>query len=490
MATRRNAVNRAFVPGYQHDVFVSYARVNDLPLAGAVDGWVTTLVNNLEILLASRLGRWSASLWMDHELAGNAPLTPAIVEALRQTAALVVVVSRAYLASRWCEREREEFFRVVRERVGAGSRVFVIEYDKVEKSELPGEFGDLLGYQFWVEEARGKPPRTLGMPTPRPEEQEYFTRLNNLSYELADELERLKGESKPNSLLPELPSGTPPGQAVYLAEVTDDLDDQREEVKTFLLQAGLRVFPKNWYSRDDTMAYQTAADADLNQCTLFVQLLSAVAGKKPPGWQLAFPAVQYERAKKSGKPVLQWRNREVNPAAVADANHRALLVGETVWATGIEEFKRAVVSEAQREPPHPPIPKGEDYIFVNSDCLDLKLAEEVGKRLARYDVQSQLPLQKGEQSLVRQDLEANLRDCDGLIVVYGATNAVWVRNQFRQGRKILAQREQPLRCVAVCFGPPSEKDDLGVILPNLKYLNFSDGIDDSGIEEFVRCLRS
>jgi len=41
---------RAFVPPFEHDVFVSYAHVDDDPAPGADDGWVSTLVGGLETL--------------------------------------------------------------------------------------------------------------------------------------------------------------------------------------------------------------------------------------------------------------------------------------------------------------------------------------------------------------------------------------------------------------------------------------------------------
>ena len=283
----------------------------------------------------------------------------------------------------------------------------------------------------------------------------------------------------------------PAGQAVYLAEVTDDLDTQREEVKGFLLQAGLRVFPQSWYPRDDLAAYQAAVDAELDQCKFFAQLLSGVSGKRPPGWPQGYPGVQYERARRVGKPILQWRSHELKLADVVDPQHRALLEGDTVWATGIEEFKRAAVAEGERMPAAaPPMFAAEDLIFVNTDWRDFKLAEEIGRRLQAHGVLSALPLQKGEPAEIRKDLEANLGDCDGLMLIYGEADAGWVRSQLRQGRKILAQRGQPVRCVAVCQGPPTEKDDLNFFVPNLLYLDFRDGIQENGLQEFIRCLRS
>ena len=46
----------AFVPGYKHDVFVSYAPVDDQPHPGIDEGWVTTLLKGLKIELDQRLG--------------------------------------------------------------------------------------------------------------------------------------------------------------------------------------------------------------------------------------------------------------------------------------------------------------------------------------------------------------------------------------------------------------------------------------------------
>jgi len=56
-----------YVPNYQHDIFVSYAHVDNEPFAGAEKGWVTTLISNLKNELGRQLGRADAySLWMDY----------------------------------------------------------------------------------------------------------------------------------------------------------------------------------------------------------------------------------------------------------------------------------------------------------------------------------------------------------------------------------------------------------------------------------------
>ena len=74
-----------FVPDHDHDVFVSYAHIDNEPLAGAADGWVTTLVRNLTTIVRQKLGDREGRLdvWVDDELAGNVPF-PAQIEALNR----------------------------------------------------------------------------------------------------------------------------------------------------------------------------------------------------------------------------------------------------------------------------------------------------------------------------------------------------------------------------------------------------------------------
>ena len=87
-----------FVPNYKHDIFVSYAHVDDLPLEGATQGWVTTLIHSIKIRLAQKLGRSDAfDLWMDQRLASNVKITSQISAAI-----LIVVLSPGYIASDQC----------------------------------------------------------------------------------------------------------------------------------------------------------------------------------------------------------------------------------------------------------------------------------------------------------------------------------------------------------------------------------------------------
>ena len=87
----------AFVPGFDHDIFVSYARVDNQPLlvpGGTASGWADTLVENLKRLLSQQLGRkeWG-KLWLDPNLRGDEPFPPVIQEAVSRSATLLVLFS-------------------------------------------------------------------------------------------------------------------------------------------------------------------------------------------------------------------------------------------------------------------------------------------------------------------------------------------------------------------------------------------------------------
>ena len=217
--------------------------------------------------------------------------------------------------------------------------------------------------------------------------------LTKLRIELGEELKRLR------SLRFGQPAVALAGPRIFLAEVTDDQDEQREELDAYAKQAGLTVLPETWYPREELGAFQQRMEADLRQSKLFVQLLSHIPGKKPPGWPSRLPVVQYEQAKKVGLPILQWRSRELDleKLKAAALEHYNLVIGPEVRACGIEEFKRAVVEEATRIP-KPPRPdqrkqdKANVLVFVNSDSSDRQFAEEVCGILAEEGVGYVLPL--------------------------------------------------------------------------------------------------
>jgi hypothetical protein len=182
----------------------------------------------------------------------------------------------------------------------------------------------------------------------------------------------------------------------------------------------LGLLPETWFREDNEQEFRAAMRADLHRCAVFVQLLSKLPGRRTKfAGSRRFPAVQYDIAKELGMPILQWRELADDPAAVEDEGHRVLL--EEARACGFEEFKRAVVEASRPKPPAPRSRAANVAVFVNADRTDLQIARQLSELLAQEGVESYWPITEGSPEKVREDLEANLKVCDGLVLIYGAS---------------------------------------------------------------------
>lgn len=492
-----------FVHPEHADIFVSYAWENDKPGPGLKTGWVSFFFDFLVLGLAQKLGSTrDFSIFIDRKMPSNTRLTPELEAQVRTSALLLPILSPSYLGSDWCKLELATFLdEEARRATGSRSRIFAVEYERVEP---PAGVKDLLRKRFWTEDPVSQETRVLGFPELLPADKErYYDILNDLCNDIASELklqkqERGKSTTSVPVSAPANVGASPPaikaapvsGPTVYLAETTDDLEIPHDEVKRYLVQAGFRILPERNLP-GELASFQEKVRQDLQESILFVQLLSAVLGRKFEGSEQRLPAVQCACAAGLGKPILQWRSPKVDLTAVPIGAHRTLLDGPEVMKVGLEEFKAAIVTRVRKllMPPPPAVAKGDAncFIFVNASEDDMALARSIKAELDRRKVGNALPLRSGKVSSDREDLEQNLRECDGLLVIFGQTEPHWVRSQLLQSRKILYQRERPLRAIGIYEGPPQKSEDSlgGFSLPNLEVLRCDAGPSTDAIGQFV-----
>ena len=108
----------AFVPGFQHDLFISYAHEDD-------KRWVQAFEDELRDEVSRRLGM-GISVWQDtSHIRFGENWQAAIQEGIEGTAAFVAIVSPRYQNSQWCARERNKFRRRFKpEEFGMSGRFF------------------------------------------------------------------------------------------------------------------------------------------------------------------------------------------------------------------------------------------------------------------------------------------------------------------------------------------------------------------------------
>ncbi len=417
-----------FIPKYKHDIFVSYAHEDDLPPKVEQEGWVTRLVNGLKFNLGQKLGRSDAySLWFDRKSDEKGIRSSELVEYLKKSAILLMILSHAYLESKQCQSELKAFLDNVD---NPKRRVYIIEKEFLER---PAEISKLMGIQFWT----GHPPKTLAN-EPDSEELEYYYKLNDLAFELTNRLKLLKIDID-MAIASEMIT-----RRVFLAQVTEDLEYSREEIKECLRAQKTEIYPQESYSFATNI--QEVIDRGLDRCGLFVQLLSQQQG-------FGLPRLQYERARRAKLQIMQWRDSRVDIESIHDDDHKNLLEGAGIKTTTLQEFKEELINTLKQrgENKHGTI-EGKDFVFINAVPEDLSEAKEIKEDLGAHGIKCVLPMQKFPDIKIverRLSVEHNLLNCDAVILIYGKAPLEWMREQLLYCKRMKGWRDHDWKVIAV-----------------------------------------
>jgi TIR domain len=463
----------AIVPGFKHDVFVSYAHVDNGKF-GRESGWVETLVENLRDGLPRKLKRSQPDIWRDLRLSSSEPFSEVIREAVTQAATLLVILSESYLTSDWCRQELALFLEAAKQTGGARGRIFLVRLDTLEHDSWPEAFHGLLGQKFFEQATVDAPARMLGTAAANdPGQHLYFQQLDDLMGELAGKLLQMKQAAEISVVPPstQTSQGPQPGDGspvVFLAETTPDLDDWRDQIRRYLIQANIRVLPDTHYDRAP-QAYRAALAADLDHSLLFVQLLGLYVSAKTSDVPKGYEGLQLDVAEEKGLAILRWHDPDLN---VASAKDQVLLTRAEVMVTAFEEFKREIVNAVKKrlaEKKAEAIQGNGAYVLINANSRDEQATDMLFQVLDRQGI--------GYDTADENESILNLvdqYDFQGLMIVYGQCEKEWAKQQMRACREILLKKKQRAPLCAVFMGPPDEKPALGISLPKVAQVSHRD----------------
>lgn len=482
----------AYVPGFDCDVFVSYAHAdNEGPHGERAGGWVEALAEELQLNINRRLvlPKDTVKVFTDYELPTNKPITPELLTRVRGAAVLLVVMSPYYLASDWCRRERGAFLQVARDRIAQG-RVFIVKYLDVDRRQWPVEFGDLEGDEFGMFDPEIREKRPAGRFDHR--EPQFTQRIYALSGKIAATLQRLTREAAAETRPRAAEQGAP---RVFVARATDDLESREVELRNHLASSGLQVSARRHYGQGSRSAFEAAVRDELAGCSVFAQVLSEARGPEVDfDDQHRLPVLLAEIARQSGLPIVQWRDRHVDPSRIdSDDAHRALVDG--AMACGFDEFARQVVqaATAPRKPPPAANPSGM-VIFVDHLPMDSALAEDLRKILGEEGFDEvYLPVSKGDPEAVSKQLKALLEMADGVIEVFGSADAASVVSRFITNKKHLRLSQHQLAAQVVVEGPPGDDEKFAEVahaLGPLLVVKSSERLERDKLAPFIERLRA
>ena len=182
----------------------------------------------------------------------------------------------------------------MRDRPYGDKRVFLIDIGRVSKDDKPEPFRSMLGFTF--HDAEGF---KFGEPSPNAKFEShlpYFKAMPSLANKIVERLEDILKAPPP----PPGPVGpaAKPTATVFLAETTDNLDEQREEFEQDLKNHGFRVVPEKRLSSEvATCRQQIEQTLEASGAKIFVQLLEPKLGKHFDGSEETVVTLQHQIAR-------------------------------------------------------------------------------------------------------------------------------------------------------------------------------------------------
>jgi hypothetical protein len=475
----------AYTTGFEYDVFISYAAVDDIePVGDNGRGWVTMFVQNLEMVLASRLaGREKLRIYFDRRnLRGNHQLQE-LPDAVGKSALFLAITSPAYAEREWTKRELDAFLKGSPDSL----RLFAAEYLPLDAGETyPHPLNDRKRLKFWdVDEMSSFAAMPLALKSNL-----LRNRIHDLAHQIKQQLVAINAaESARPAIIKAADVIADDGArrskgVVFLAQTTDDLEEERDQIRRYLEQFGYLVLPAGDLPGGGE-AFRAEIERDIKQADLYVHLLGPRAGRFPADLEDGYAATQVKVAREAGKRLLLWRHPELNLDGVTDNRQRALLTDEAMVVCGLETFKATIRTRLEARP------KSEEQerpapalVFIDASELDHDVAKIAQQEFQARKMSVAIPLYQGSAEEVREDLTENMKECDVLVFIYGMAPPAWVRAQMRLFSKLRPGTRA--RLVAIFVGPPDEKPpDIGFSMPDLHRVDFPNQWSAARMREMI-----
>jgi hypothetical protein len=460
------------LPNFEDDLFISYAHIDNQPLAEGLRGWVETFHERLRIRLEQLTGE-TARIWRDRKLQGNDIFAETLVARLSKAAIMVAVISPRYVKSDWCLKELCEFCRsseaVGGMTVGDKSRVFKVVKFHVPVTEHPPQLRGVLGYEFYEYDAERGRAREFSPDVTPARDIRYWERLDDIAYDIKQMLDAFAQTAAQSPREPRAGAAAD-AKTVYLSETTSDLSAERDLVKRELQLRGHLVLPDKELPLTGP-ELREAVGRYVARSSLSIHLLGGWYGIVPEGETRSLVEIQSELAEARGEGLrrIVWMPSALDPRDERQrelVNHFRLGLNGSrsveVLQTSLEELKKHVEERLADRPKAAEADAcadggGPASVYLICDREDLPEVTPLEEYLFGRGFNVFLPATEGDESSVREDHKANLVECDAALVYYGRGGDVWLRMKQRELQKAAGYgRARPMLAKAIYIaGPPT-----------------------------------
>jgi TIR domain-containing protein len=484
---------QTFDSRFEEDVFISYAHHDDDAFGREPRGWVSQLHMDLKNRVTAYLGvpkGSEPSLWRDSEIRTNEDFDEKIRGRLGKTATFLSVISPSFLGRDWCLKELAAFEDFAKETLGlliqeGKWRIFKVEKLQVDRRNWPQTLQQgTRSYKFYGPDPEdGDAVHEFRPLLGEANYQRYFREMDELARDIATVLQEMMHKCRGTTAI------AAPGIAVYLAETTSDIEDDREEIRRELEDRGYVVLPSGdlpYRAKD----FKEQVRNYLKRSVLSVHLVGTQHGLTFEGEEKSRDWLQndlaMERAEDPDFRRLVWVLPGAKPTDPRQRQFIEYLTedpaaqrGADIFTTNLADLKTNIqnrLREIQRraEGPRPAVaatrstgaaaPRPTDappvriYIICDQEDLGSPGLDAMRKFLFQKGYEPILPSGNEDEGEALEEHTENLALCDACIIYWGAGSKQWFLAKLRDFRKFLSRRNESILARAFYITAPKTPD--------------------------------
>lgn len=465
-------------------IFVSYARNDDLPPLGEKTGFINDLYANLKQEFR-RLGPETPELWRDkREIEPSDQFDPILEKAVNDSQLLLVVLSRNWLKRPYCLRELEMFAQRWKKEGDAGirKRIVVVGKHNVNPDDRPPLLQGQEGFIFYQRDGEEQAGREEDLT-----DRDYYDAVRRLASSLWLRAQKQEGEQPPDDGGSSQPGGDAAAKSertIYLAKPAADMRDAYLRLVDELQGRGYAVVP----DRDTEIPHDGTAcefvDGALASAELSIHLLGEKAGYEPTEDVERIVKLQLLQAAKrvAGAPGFRrliWAPKvlvdqdgsagaavERDPFVVLEKFDKQLDT-DKIEGSELSKFSEFVLQHLTQTAPRPELIdliEGDAQVYVYHRQEDTGYAVDFAKALQQRNVTPVFPTFEGDPVEITAWHKRRLRESDAVVVCWANAAEVWALSQFSEFQNWHELgREKKFACRALVAGPPPGQRKLVLI---------------------------
>jgi hypothetical protein len=441
----------AHVKDFDCDIFISYAHVDNL------EGWVDKFLQKLRIRLLQVLGKQlPITIWWDTQLDPNQLFDNVIEDRINRSALFLALTSNSYLQSDYCRKELKHFHsKAAAEPSGLApgdrSRIFNLLLYNIPYLEWPEEYSGTTDYTFHTPETE----TDLSFPL-KPSGAVFDKQLRLL----------IKGISKTFDAFDDPATPSTPGPfRVFMAETTDPLRVQRDDVVEKLKERGIDV-SEELPPPFEAQPHEERVIAALKEAKVSVHLLDGLTGRKIVGAPkpIYYSQRQAELGIQYAESQIIWIPNGLDIESVADSSYKDLLakLKKGIPAKSAYYFIQDnpdkvaqnildVIKKIEETSQAATLAPG---VLIDAHEKDRQYALTLEQYLKQKNVKCYINWQGDDPQQNIISFVDGLKKASILITIFGSVAPEWVIERLKTALQIIISRNLGVTAYGIYLAPP------------------------------------